>query len=91
MRRPAELSGGELQRASLARILLLEPEIIVLDEPTSMLDVITQVQVIHILKDYQKESNAAFLMVSHNRALCDQVCDRIYTVERGVFTPLEDD
>lgn len=91
LRRPAELSGGELQRASLARILLLEPEIIVLDEPTSMLDVITQVQVIHILKDYQKESNAAFLMVSHNRALCDQVCDRIYTVERGVFTPLEDD
>ena len=90
MRRPAELSGGELQRASLARILLLKPEVIVLDEPTSMLDVITQVQVINILKEYQRETGAGFLLVSHNRALCDQVCDRIYAVDKGRFTPLEE-
>lgn len=84
-RTPAQLSGGELQRAALARILLLEPELIVLDEPTSMLDVITQVQIINILKAYQKEHNTAYLLVSHNRALCEQTCDRIYCVEQGTF------
>ena len=83
LRHPAELSGGELQRASLARILLLKPELIVLDEPTSMLDVITQVQVINILKEYQKESNAGFLMITHSKALCEKVCGRIYHVRKG--------
>ena len=83
LRHPAELSGGELQRASLARILLLKPELIVLDEPTSMLDVITQVQVINILKEYQKESNAGFLMITHSKALCELVCGRIYHVRKG--------
>ena len=85
-RTPAQLSGGELQRASLARILLLEPSLIVLDEPTSMLDVITQVQVLNILKSYQARSGAGFLLISHNRALCDKVCDRIYAVEKGRFS-----
>ena len=87
LRRPSQLSGGELQRASLARILLLEPELIVLDEPTSMLDVVTQVQVINILKAYQKEHGTGFLLISHSRALCDHVCDRIYNVQNGIFSP----
>ena len=85
-RMPAQLSGGELQRAALARVLLLEPKLIVLDEPTSMLDVITQVQIINILKKYQKDHKTSYLFISHNRALCEQVCDRIYAVDKGRFT-----
>lgn len=82
---PSELSGGELQRAALARILVLKPKVIILDEPTSMLDVITQAQIIQMLRDYQKETDAAFVFVSHNRVLCEKLCNRIYTVESGKF------
>ncbi len=85
-RTPAQLSGGELQRAALARILLPGPDLNVLGETTSLLDVITQVQILNILKDYQKRSGAGFLLISHNRALCSRVCDRIYAVEQGLFT-----
>lgn len=85
-RTPAQLSGGELQRAALARILTIQPEIIVLDEPTSMLDVITQVQIMEMLKAYQKEHNTAYLLVSHNRTLCEKTCGRIYSVAGGHFT-----
>ncbi len=88
-RTPSQLSGGELQRAALARILLLKPSLIVLDEPTSMLDVITQVQVMNILKRYQEEHGAGYILISHNSALCRQTCDRIYTVEQGHFTRKE--
>ena len=88
-RTPTQLSGGELQRAALARVLLIRPKLIVLDEPTSMLDVITQVQILNILKRYQKESGCSFLFVSHNRTLCDSFCDRLYSVEKGIFNPIE--
>lgn len=84
-RTPSQLSGGELQRLALARVLIIKPKIIILDEPTSMLDVISQVQIIRILKNYQKEHNAAYIFISHNRILCDMVCDRIYKVENGIF------
>lgn len=84
-RRPDQLSGGELQRAALARILTIGPDLIVLDEPTSMLDVISQVQIMNLLKKHQAEHNTAYLLISHNRALCEMVCDRIYKVEQGRF------
>ena len=61
-RTPLELSGGELQRAALARVLVLEPELIILDEPTSMLDVISQAQIVHFLQEYQKEHETAYLL-----------------------------
>ena len=83
---PGELSGGELQRAALARLLVLRPAVLVLDEPTSMLDVITQAQMIGMLRDYQKETGASYLFITHNRSLCDRVCDRVYDVEQGNIT-----
>ncbi len=87
MRRyPAELSGGELQRAALARILVLSPELLVLDEPTSMLDVITQAQMMDMLRTIQKERHTAFVFITHNRTLCETFCDRIYYIERGEIT-----
>ncbi len=85
-RTPSQLSGGELQRAALARILTIEPKVIVLDEPTSMLDVITQAQIMNLLKEYQDKHGTAYILISHNRVLCERTCDRIYNVEKGIFT-----
>ena len=86
-RKPAELSGGELQRAALSRLLVMKPKVIILDEPTSMLDVITQAQMIQMLREYQQENRASYIFITHNRCLCDGVCDRIYIVENGIVEP----
>ena len=88
-RYPSELSGGELQRAALARILLLKPELIILDEPTSMLDSISQAQIIRLLQKTQKECGTSYLFISHNQALTKQFCHRVYFMENGIIK--EDD
>lgn len=84
-RYPSELSGGELQRAALARILLLKPELIILDEPTSMLDSISQAQMIRLLQKIQEECGTSYLFISHNKALTKQFCHRFYYIENGVM------
>lgn len=88
-RLPGELSGGELQRAALARIVVLEPEIILLDEPTSMLDVITQAQMIHFLRQYQREHRTTYLFITHNSTLAEQVCGRILHIHAGRLSPCD--
>lgn len=82
-RYPGELSGGELQRAALARVTVLEPEMILLDEPTSMLDVITQAQMIDFLRRYQQQHQTAYLFITHSTALAEQFCDEIMKMEDG--------
>ena len=77
------LSGGELQRAALARVTVLEPEMILLDEPTSMLDVITQAQMIDFLRRYQQQHQTAYLFITHSTALAEQFCDEIVKMEDG--------
>ena len=81
--------GGELQRAALARVLVLEPELIILDEPTSMLDVISQAQIVHFLQEYQKEHETAYLFITHNKVLAKTVCDEIYEIREGICTKKE--
>ena len=88
-RYPGELSGGELQRAALARVTVLEPEMILLDEPTSMLDVITQAQMINFLRRYQQQHQTAYLFITHSTALAEQFCDEIVTMEDGRLGTLE--
>ena len=83
-RYPSELSGGELQRAALARVLVMEPRFIVLDEPTSMLDVISQAQVIEILRTIRKEKGVSYLFITHNESLCRAFVDQTYCIRDGI-------
>ncbi|GAA6513408.1 dipeptide/oligopeptide/nickel ABC transporter ATP-binding protein [Phocea massiliensis] len=76
-RYPRELSGGELQRLALARVMLMQPKLVVLDEPTSMLDVISQAQVVHLLEEIQKQEGVSYLFISHDPILCRRFCSRI--------------
>ncbi len=82
-RYPSQLSGGELQRAMIARIMLLDPKLIVLDEPTSMLDTISQAQVLRMLEALQRQRQVSYLYITHNRCLAEHLCRRIYYLDGG--------
>jgi peptide/nickel transport system ATP-binding protein len=82
-RLPRQLSGGELQRAALSRVLTLKPDLIVLDEPTSMLDVISQAQILYYLKEHQRLNGTAYLLITHDLALAGQVCDETHRLADG--------
>ncbi|MCZ8180775.1 MAG: ATP-binding cassette domain-containing protein [Rhizobium sp.] len=75
-RLPTEVSGGELQRFALLRVLLLDPLFLFADEPTSRLDLITQQETIDLLTELARERNCAVLLVSHDAALIEKTCDR---------------
>jgi len=82
-RRAHELSGGQLQRAAIARALVLDPKLIVADEPVSMLDASEQAKVINLLKEIQNERGMGLLLVSHDLALVRKVADRILVMRQG--------
>jgi ABC-type dipeptide/oligopeptide/nickel transport system ATPase subunit len=82
-RYPAELSGGELQRLALARAMMLQPDFVVLDESTSMLDVISQAQIIALLRELQERTSVAYLFITHDMRLCKLFCERILLLKDG--------
>lgn len=82
-RYPHQISGGEVQRLSIARALFLQPKILILDEPTSMLDISVQAQVLHILKDIQKERNLSYLFISHDSEVINWISDRVIVMKNG--------
>jgi ABC-type dipeptide/oligopeptide/nickel transport system ATPase subunit len=77
---PAQLSGGELQRIALARVLLAKPKLIVLDEPTSMLDSISQAQIINMLMKIQEDKKISYLFITHDKLLCAHMSHRMFTM-----------
>lgn len=82
-RYPHQVSGGEIQRICLVRALLLEPKLLVLDEPTSMLDISVQAQILHLLRDIRMEKQLAYLFITHDKQLAKWLCDRVLHIEQG--------
>lgn len=74
---PNELSGGELQRFSVARALMAEPIFLIADEMTTMLDAITQAQIWQVVIDIAREREMGVIVISHDTHLVDRLCDRV--------------
>lgn len=81
--RPSELSGGMLQRVMIAIAISCDPKLLVADEATTALDVVTQAEVIELLKDLRERLNLSVLFVSHDLAVVAELCDRIVVFYAG--------
>ena len=82
---PHELSGGMLQRAMIAAAIIAQPKLLLLDEPTTALDVTIQAQILELLKKLNRESGISMLFISHNLNVVRKLCTRVAVMQRGVL------
>ena len=82
-RYPHQVSGGQCQRAAIARALAVEPSILICDEATSALDVTVQKQILELLMELKQKENFSFLLICHDLALVQAFCDRVLVLYHG--------
>ena len=82
-RYPHQVSGGQCQRAAIARALAVNPSILICDEATSALDVTVQKQILELLIELKKKENLSFILICHDLALVQAFCDRVLVLYHG--------
>ena len=80
---PSELSGGQLQRISIARVLLIKPKILICDESVNMLDAPVKYEILDLLRELQEKMDLSIIFITHDLGIASKFCNRILVLDEG--------